>query len=85
MPEGLEILSIPATKWGVFEVHGAMPDSMQNAWKQISSEWFPSSHQKASLFSLSISISLKGVHKDLIHFLILLHNGNLLISGITYY
>ncbi|MBT2654950.1 AraC family transcriptional regulator [Bacillus sp. ISL-18] len=43
-PEGLEILDIPAAKWGVFEVHGAMPNSMQNAWKQISSEWFPSSH-----------------------------------------
>ncbi|MCM3726447.1 GyrI-like domain-containing protein [Neobacillus cucumis] len=43
-PEGLEILDIPSGKWGVFEVHGAMPDSIQNAWKQIFSEWFPSSH-----------------------------------------
>jgi len=43
-PAGLEILDIPAAKWVVFEVHGAMPDSMQNAWKQIFSEWFPSSH-----------------------------------------
>lgn len=43
-PEGLEVLDIPAAKWSVFEVHGAMPDSMQNAWEQIFSEWFPSSH-----------------------------------------
>ena len=42
-PEGLLELDIPASKWGVFEVHGAMPDAMQNTWKQIFSEWFPSS------------------------------------------
>lgn len=44
VPEGLLQLEIPATKWGVFEVHGAMPVAMQKAWKQIFSEWFPSSH-----------------------------------------
>jgi AraC family transcriptional regulator len=43
-PEGLLELEIPASKWGVFEVHCAMPDAMQNTWKQIISEWFPSSH-----------------------------------------
>ncbi|KGM46262.1 AraC family transcriptional regulator [Neobacillus niacini] len=43
-PEGLMELEIPASKWGVFEVHGPMPDAMQNTWKQIISEWFPSSH-----------------------------------------
>lgn len=43
-PEGLLELEIPSSKWGVFEVHGAMPDAMQNTWKQIISEWFPSSH-----------------------------------------
>lgn len=41
-PEGLDILNIPASKWAVFEVHGPMPAAMQNAWKQIFSEWFPS-------------------------------------------
>jgi len=41
-PEELEKLDIPASKWGVFEVHGAMPDAIQNVWKQIISEWFPS-------------------------------------------
>ncbi len=42
-PEGLESMEIPAAKWAVFEVHGAMPDAMQNTWKKIFSEWFPSS------------------------------------------
>jgi AraC family transcriptional regulator len=41
-PEGLLELKIPASKWGVFEVHGAMPDAMHKAWKEIFSEWFPS-------------------------------------------
>lgn len=41
-PEGLLQLEIPASKWGVFEVHGAMPHAMQKVWKQIYSEWFPS-------------------------------------------
>ncbi|MEK4029673.1 MULTISPECIES: AraC family transcriptional regulator [Bacillaceae] len=36
-------MEIPAAKWAIFEVHGPMPHSMQNAWKQIFSEWFPSS------------------------------------------
>ncbi|PSL40143.1 AraC family transcriptional regulator [Planomicrobium soli] len=41
-PEGLLKLSIPASKWGVFEVQGAMPNAIQKVWKQIYSEWFPS-------------------------------------------
>jgi AraC family transcriptional regulator len=45
-PKGLLSMEIPAVKWGVFEVHGSMPDAMQKAWKQIYSEWFPSSHYK---------------------------------------
>ncbi|MFD2923231.1 AraC family transcriptional regulator [Halobacillus naozhouensis] len=40
--KGLVSLDIPASKWAVFEVHGAMPDAMQKVWKQIFSEWFPS-------------------------------------------
>ncbi|WP_243297670.1 AraC family transcriptional regulator [Bacillus litorisediminis] len=42
-PEGLLELEIPASKWAVFEVHGPMPDAMQKVWKQIFTEWFPSS------------------------------------------
>ncbi|WP_066074291.1 AraC family transcriptional regulator [Neobacillus soli] len=43
-PVGLSELELPASKWGVFEVHGPMPDAIQKVWKQIFSEWFPSSH-----------------------------------------
>lgn len=42
VPEGFLQLEVPASKWGVFEVRGAMPDAIQKVWKQIYSEWFPS-------------------------------------------
>ncbi|MCM3032654.1 MULTISPECIES: AraC family transcriptional regulator [unclassified Niallia] len=41
--EGFETITIPQSKWAVFEVHGPMPHSMQNTWKQIYAEWFPKS------------------------------------------
>ncbi|RCW74921.1 AraC family transcriptional regulator [Saliterribacillus persicus] len=46
VPEGMLGLEIPASKWAVFEVHGPMPAAMQNTWKQIFSEWFPSTGYK---------------------------------------
>ncbi|WP_203333549.1 AraC family transcriptional regulator [Planococcus beigongshangi] len=42
VPEGFHQIEVPAAKWGVFEVRGAMPDAIQKVWKQIYSEWFPS-------------------------------------------
>lgn len=42
-PDGFASLAIPTSKWAVFEVHGAMPHAIQDAWKKIDSEWFPSS------------------------------------------
>lgn len=44
--EGLHSLEVPAAKWAVFGVHGAMPHAMQDTWKRIYSEWFPSSGYK---------------------------------------
>ncbi|WP_082234882.1 AraC family transcriptional regulator [Halobacillus massiliensis] len=41
--KGYETRQIPAAKWAVFSVHGAMPHAIQKVWKQIYSEWFPSS------------------------------------------
>lgn len=43
VPEEFSRLMIPASKWVVFEVHGPMPDAIQKVWKQIFSEWFPTS------------------------------------------
>ncbi|HEX7065471.1 MAG TPA: AraC family transcriptional regulator [Bacillales bacterium] len=46
VPGDLSKLEIPASKWATFEVHGPMPDAMPKVWKQIFSEWFPSSGYK---------------------------------------
>lgn len=55
VPENLEAMEIPASKWVVFEVHGPMPDAMQNTWKQIYSEWFPSnSYEQAGTPELEV-------------------------------
>lgn len=43
VPSHFSKMTIPASTWAIFEVHGAMPDAMTKAWKQIFSEWFPSS------------------------------------------
>lgn len=54
-PEGMRSFELPASKWAVFEVHGPMPVSMQEAWKRIFSEWFPSTgyeHAGTSEFEL---------------------------------
>lgn len=42
VPENMLAMEVPASKWVVFEVRGPMPDAMQNAWKKIFTEWFPS-------------------------------------------
>lgn len=45
-PNGLESYEIPASKWVIFEVQGAMPHAIQETWKKIYSEWFPSNPYK---------------------------------------
>ena len=37
-----ETYSVPASKWAIFEVHGAMPDIMPIMWQKIFQEWLPS-------------------------------------------
>jgi AraC family transcriptional regulator len=42
-PDGFATLDIPAAKWAVFEITGAMPKAIQDGVKQIFTEWLPSS------------------------------------------
>jgi AraC family transcriptional regulator len=42
--EGLSKLDVPALTWAVFEAVGPFPDTLQNVWGRIYSEWFPSSN-----------------------------------------
>jgi AraC family transcriptional regulator len=46
-PEGLARLEVPALTWAVFEAVGPFPQTVQNVWGRIYSEWFPSSGYEA--------------------------------------
>ena len=41
VPDGFEILTIPEYTWAIFKCVGPMPDTIQNMWKRIYSEWLP--------------------------------------------
>ncbi|MDO0821899.1 AraC family transcriptional regulator [Desulfosporosinus nitroreducens] len=43
-PDNLTKLEVPASTWAVFEAVGPFPDTLQNVWGRIYSEWFPSSN-----------------------------------------
>lgn len=47
-PDNLTQLEVPASTWGVFEAVGPFPDTLQNVWGRIYSEWFPSSNYEQS-------------------------------------
>ncbi|WP_055107907.1 AraC family transcriptional regulator [Paenibacillus ihumii] len=42
-PDHLTQLPVAASTWAVFEAVGPFPDTLQNVWGRIYSEWFPSS------------------------------------------
>ncbi|AJY73751.1 AraC family transcriptional regulator [Paenibacillus beijingensis] len=43
-PDNLVQLEVPASIWAVFEAIGPFPDTLQDVWGRIYSEWFPSSN-----------------------------------------
>lgn len=43
-PNNLSELEVPASTWAVFEAVGPFPDTLQDVWGRIYSEWFPSSN-----------------------------------------
>lgn len=43
IPAGFTTLDIPAHTWAVFPCRGAMPDSLQQLWGRVYSEWLPHS------------------------------------------
>lgn len=43
-PDGLTQLDVPALTWAVFEAVGPFPDTLQDVWGRIYSEWFPSAN-----------------------------------------
>ena len=47
-PAHLTTLPVPALTWAVFEAVGPFPETLQNIWGRIYSEWFPSSSYQAA-------------------------------------
>lgn len=47
-PDNLTPLEIPALTWVVFEAVGPFPDTLQDVWGRIYSEWIPSSNYELS-------------------------------------
>jgi AraC family transcriptional regulator len=43
-PDHLKKLEVVASTWAVFEAVGPFPETLQNVWGRIYSEWFPSSN-----------------------------------------
>ncbi len=43
-PKHLTQLEVPALTWAVFEAVGPFPDTLQDVWGRIYSEWFPSTN-----------------------------------------
>jgi len=43
-PDDLSYLEVAPSTWAVFEAVGPFPDTLQNVWGRIYSEWFPSSN-----------------------------------------
>ena len=43
IPEGFEVLKVPAGLWGKFYTKGALPDAIRKLWCEVSDNWLPSS------------------------------------------
>ena len=42
VPDGLDIIEVPAGRWAVFRTAGPYPQALQEAWAATATEWFPS-------------------------------------------
>jgi AraC family transcriptional regulator len=47
-PDEFASLEVVASSWAVFEAVGPFPNTLQNVWGRIYSEWFPSSNYELS-------------------------------------
>lgn len=44
IPEGFDILEVPAYTWAIFTCIGAMPKAIQDLWKRVYGEWLPAAN-----------------------------------------
>lgn len=62
-PEGFRINEIPARTWLVFDIVGAMPNAVQDLWRKITSEFFPTSDYEPT-YEMDIEAYTAGVMTD---------------------
>lgn len=62
-PEGFRIKTIPARTWLVFEIVGPMPNAVQELWRKITSEFFPTSDYEPT-YEMDIEAYTAGVMTD---------------------
>ncbi|MEV6959852.1 AraC family transcriptional regulator [Streptomyces sp. NPDC051207] len=41
-PGGMDVLTVPAGAWAVFESSGPLPEAVQYLWRDVFTQWFPS-------------------------------------------
>ena len=58
-PESFSRLEVPALTWAVFEVIGTFPNTLQETWGRIYSEWFPSTRYQQTEGPEILSIKSK--------------------------
>jgi AraC family transcriptional regulator len=68
--ERWQVLSVPASTWGVFTARGKFPDALQSVWGRIYAEWFPMSGYEISpgpemLWNESKDTSLPDYHSEI--------------------
>ena len=42
VPEGLDVIEVPAGTWAVFRTTGDYPAALQSTWAETATDWFPS-------------------------------------------
>lgn len=42
VPDDLDVLTVPAGTWAVFENTGPYPEALQLLWRDVATQWFPS-------------------------------------------
>ncbi|UOQ92438.1 GyrI-like domain-containing protein [Halobacillus shinanisalinarum] len=65
VPDELSSFEVPPSRWVVFEVHGLIPEAIENVWKQIDSGWLPSNgYETADIASLEVYKEFYPYHSD---------------------
>ena len=61
-PGGLKQLEVSASTWAVFEAVGPFPDTLQNVWGRIYSEWFPTAKYELAIGPEMLWNESKDIH-----------------------